>query len=434
MTTAAEYYTRKLDNPLTKFLREIPRGVALRDVLMKTPPCPDEEVRAFPLPDRLTLNTLLADLHVALPRDIDLAEEVIQLLTKTYHAREPRPSSVAERKKVATDLAKSFAQGSTPKIEATGRALVGPPGSGKTGTLWNVLSTIPQVVPLDTHTNPLVLSKMVTWVRVEAPSTRKISALVNSLISAILRATGENYKPLLRGSIGIQIERLAMLCQEYYVGLIVIDEIQHVLRKNNEPDIELVNFLVELSNAINVPLFLVGTPKSEFVVASALRQARRSFGPRWSPLPRASQSWKLFSSTVCDYQFTKAVAKYEDLEPSLYDYSQGLPALAVTLFQYAQHAALLIEDETGEPTKITPEIIAAVFSEKMSVVKPMVDALRSRDDFLLSLFDDLKVNRKMLRKHLERRSRTGESTKTESPITVKVSAGIPPLKWRPDAN
>lgn len=434
MTTPEDYYRQKLDNPFAQFLSELPRGKALREILKNEPPAPNDNVRQFPIGQRLLFNTQLSEFHVPLPRDLDLAEEVIQLLTKSLYAKVPTPAAIAERKQVAGALAESYKSGSTPSIEAVGRALIGPPGSGKTWTLKNLLSKIPQVVPLDPKRNPLVLSKMVTWVRGETPSTRKISALVNGLIKAILTAVGEDCKPLLRGSIGVQIQRLAMLCQEYSVGLIVIDEIQHVLRKNQEPDIELVNFLVELSNAVNVPLLLVGTPKSEHVVGSALRQARRSFGPRWAPLPRASKSWDQFCRALLTYQFTRAVATYEELEPRLYHYSQGLPALAVTLFQYAQHAALMIEDETNKPTKITADIIDTVFNEKMKVVEPMVTALRDGNELMLGLIDDLKFDRERFHEQLAGRSGSNGTKKVLSPFLIKIGKPCPSPKWRPDAN
>jgi len=434
MITPTEYYLQKLDNPFAQFLSELPRGKALREKLKNEPPAPNDAVRGFPIWQRLMYNTQLSEFHVPLPRDIDLAEEVIQLLTKSLYAKVPTPAAVADRKQVAAALAETYSRGSAPSIEAVGRALVGPPGSGKTWTLKNVLSKIPQVVPLDPKRNPLVLSKMVTWVRTETPSTRKISALVNGLITAILAAVGEDYKPLLRGSIGVQIQRLAMLCQEYCVGLIVVDEIQHILRKNQEPDIELVNFLVELSNAVNVPLLLVGTPKSEHVVGTALRQARRSFGPRWAPLPRTSKSWKQFAEALLIYQFTGTVATYDEIEPRLYHYSQGLPALAVTLFQYAQHAALMIEDATGKPGKITTEIINTAFNEKMKVVEPMVDALREGDEVMLGLIDDLKFDRKQFCAQLVKRSSSNGGKGALNPFELKLGKGAPPPKWRPDAN
>ena len=437
--TTTDYYLAQLANPLTAFLDKVPRGEALRTAMNKhLPPLPDETVWGFPVNTRLRLNANLAHFHLAMGRDIDLAETIMDLLEVSYASRRPTPRLIAQRRQIATDLAKAIVKQYAPQNEAIGRALTGCPGSGKTRTITRVLAEIPQVIELDVTENPLLLPLMVTWIRVEAPSNRKMSALIDNIITAIESAVGEKFEKMKRGNISIKLQNVAMLVMEFNVGLIVIDEIQHVLRKNCEPDLELMNFLVELSNRTCVPLLLVGTPQSEHVAAGTLRQARRMIGRPWSPLAMASTPWTNFSTQLLGYQFTKDAAEYADLEPKLFDLCQGLPAIAVTLFQLAQKSALLLEIETGLSTKVTPQMLDTASSQYMHAVAPMLEALRNGNESQLALYQDIKVDPKTLEAVLMDRAKERDMRVGRKLMRLKmdVSPGKPPKghSWRHDAN
>lgn len=396
-----DYYLKQLSNPLTAFIDKVPRGEDLRKAINRhLPPWPDEAVRALTLNQRLRLNANVAQFHLAMGRDIELGETLLDLLETSYTQRRPTPELVARRKEIAQGLSEAVATPHAPGAEAVGRALIGCSGSGKTRTLCRVLAEIPQVVALDPELNPLLLSKMITWIRVETPSNRKISALVEGIITAIGTAIGEDLSKLKRGNISVKIEKVAMLVMELHVGVIVIDELQHVLRKGGEPDLELMNFLVELSNRVGVPLLLVGTPQSEYVAANSLRQARRMIGRRWLPLARGTRPWTDFSERLLGYQFTGQVAKDDELEGTLFKLSQGLPAIAVALFQLAQRHALLREAESGKPCKVGPDMLEKCFSQYMHAVAPMLEALRTGNQSKLALYQDIAIDPATLEAHL----------------------------------
>lgn len=435
---AADYYLAQLANPLTAFLDHVRRGQDLLDDINKALPLwPDESVRGFPVVKRLRLNARVANFHIALGHDREVADEILDLLEVSYASRNPTPQVIAKREQVAKDFVKSVKElGATNSLsQAVGRCIIGTPGSGKTSSTSTVLGHIPQVVEIDTQAYPHLLSKMITWIRVETPGNRKISALADNIITAIGLAAGEKLPGLKKGNISAKLQNVAMLCMDLQVGVIVIDEIQHILRKSNEPDTELLNFLVELSNRMSIPLLLIGTPQAEFVVAGALRQARRMIGPHWEPMKRGSESWKSFSTRLLGYQFTRQVAPDTELEPTLHELSQGLPAIAVTLFQLAQRAALVAELESKRPTKITAVLLQAAFDRYMQAVAPMLSALRSGDEVKIALFQDLKVDAKTLEAVLI--DRTAERNMRVAQKLMRIRMGVSKqdkLKWRKDAN
>jgi hypothetical protein len=396
--TPADYYRTRLNNPLTQFLTTVPRGKELEELIdAALPPLPNDEVREFSVKERLRLNATVADFHVALGRDILLNETIVDLLEASLSARHPTPRLLAERDQIARDFVDAVIRRKIPLREAIGCALIGMSGVGKTRALNRILELIQQVVELAVAANPLLLPKMITWLRVECPANRKISALVEDIFTAIETAIGEPLGKVRQGNISIQLQNLAKVCLDYNVGLIVIDEVQHILRKNQAPDLELLNFLVELSNRVNLPLLLVGTPQAQYVVGGALRQARRMIGPVWENLPRDGRSWKKFSDRLLGYQFTKLVAAPEELEPTLYDLSQGLPAIAVALLQLAQRSALLLEIEEKKSTMVTAGMIQAAYTRHMGVVAPMLEALKRGDESVLALYQDLKIDPKAMK-------------------------------------
>ena len=120
---------------------------------------------------------------------------------------------------------------------------------------------------------------MITHIRVECPSNRTVGALIESIFKAIERAIGEKLPSEMRqGNQSVLLDHIGQLCLELSLGVLIVDEIQHILR-NNSPDSQLLNFFVELTNTLNVPVMLIGTPLARQIIGRELRQARRMLGP-----------------------------------------------------------------------------------------------------------------------------------------------------------
>ena len=75
----------------------------------------------------------------------------------------------------------------------------------------------------------------------------------------------------------------------------------------------------------------------------------------------------------------------ETLKNLLYDESQGIIDIAVKLYLMAQLKAI-----TDETELVTPEIIREVAAEKLRLVKPMLEALRSGNMKRIMQFEDIR--------------------------------------------
>lgn len=404
---AIDYYNRVLNNPLTAWLNDIPVGDALTKKIEYLPPVPNAEVRSKPVRERLALLSVLKGLHVCLGRDRLLMSLVLELIRDGLSTRTPTPANVARRKerlasfveKVVTHLDDDVGQAD---IEAIGGALIGMSGMGKTRTLKRILRVLKQVVEFDVAANPLLPSKMVTHVRAECPSNRTITALIESIFSAIEKALGEKIPASLKkGNISVLVHNIGQVCDEVCLGVLIIDEVQHALRHDGQPEPQLLNFFVELSNTLEVPIILVGTPLARQAVGRQMRQARRMLGPEWSNLKKDSAAWREFITKIWPYQFTRGFTPFANVEDKFYALTQGVPALAIALFHHAQNYVIHMESTEPEvpvatcqpsPILITNDLLQAVYDDLFQNVHPMVRALQSGDPDQISAYEDLKFD------------------------------------------
>ena len=81
---------------------------------------------------------------------------------------------------------------------------------------------------------------------------------------------------------------MTSLASMYGIGVLVIDEIQHLLHAKNDQE-EMLNFFVTLSNTVGIPTVLIGTSKARELFKGNFRQARRAqevmeqlFGIGWT--------------------------------------------------------------------------------------------------------------------------------------------------------
>ena len=394
MKNPTDYYNSMLSNPLTSFLAEVPRGEAIKDALRKDlPPIPDDQVRQLPANVRLRLLSVLRSFHIPLGRDLALAEFIIDMVEDSYVNRRPSAEQLLREEAALREFKRLDLRLTESDLEAIGGALVGMSGTGKTRTIRRILRLLRQVVVHDVENNKLLPPLSISWLIVECPSNRSLTALAAAIFSAIEQATKELIPASLKaGNQSVLIQNVANLCSRYALGMLVVDEIQHVLNGAGKPDTELLNFLVELSNRLQVPVLIVGTPLARHVVGGAMRQARRMLGPEWSNLKREEPAWKEFSTALISYQFTRELAPPQSVEPTLYELTQGLPGLAVPLWRVSQRYAILLEAEDEEIKCVTPEIIATVFDDHFQSVRPMVDALRSGDSDLIALYQDISLD------------------------------------------
>ncbi|WP_081447370.1 AAA family ATPase [Bacillus coahuilensis] len=189
------------------------------------------------------------------------------------------------------------------------------------------------------------------------------------------------------------MEHLASL---YCIGILIIDEIQHLnVQKSGGAKI-MLNFFVSLMNKISLPVILIGTPKAIKVVATEFRQIRRlsADGPQfWDPMDK-DETWRLYLEGLWEVQYTKTYTPLtEEIIDLIYDETQGILDVAQKLYRFTQEKVI----NKGGKEIITPQIIKQVKKEKFSLMAKALNALKEDNGVTLDWFDDIKpVKRKIV--------------------------------------
>lgn len=411
--SALRYYHAAHKSMLVDSLPSLNFGTKAKERLSFLPPTPDDEVRQQGCRDRLEFLDELDRVHIALNRDLDLAETVHAMIRKGYkkrgsvadqrrnaHSNSDRLVNKASAAMNSADALKKLihrAAGSHSSNDT--RALIGIPASGKTRAIHQIVGQYPSCIRFAADKDPRLPAVIIPALIIETPADGTIPSLHTEVVRAVSFIVGGNVVPLKnRPNRTEYIKGIADIVQHYHVGIIIIDEIQKLTKKRGTADYLLLNFMLELANSLEVPVLFVGTPASQKLQAEELRNARRMLGKPWLNFPESSNEWDGLVKGIWKYQFTAEFAPLTDnLKESLHHETVGLPGLLVPLLRETQRSLILANLRESRRRKDIPEIITSNLIKSVAVaifapIKPMLEALRSGDPDALQIFEDLSTS------------------------------------------
>lgn len=280
----------------------------------------------------------------------------------------------------------------TPLQNATSKSLtlIGISGSGKTSSLSKILTLTPQVIVHSKYRGIDFPRYQLTHLRIEAPYDGSLKALCLQFFIIIDALLGTNYMDKYgtgHKSTNIMIPIISNLLQNLGLGILCIDEIQHLNMSKSGGSSAVLNFFTTLINTANIPIILVGTPKSLNVLQSEFRQARRNISGHgnffWDRM-RKDATWDLFLSGIWKYQWIrKPIELTDEMSSIFYDETQGIPDVVIKLWMMIQVKAISSGKET-----ISGAFLRKVAKEQLKLIRPMIDALRrGRTTELLNYHD-----------------------------------------------
>lgn len=333
--------------------------------------------------------------HWSLYEKIDLA------IRNGYMTRNPsNPSSVArlqsryemlQRGEITSESGSSF----NLKHSSSCTSVVGPAGTGKSTAAQKICSIYPTVIR---HAE--LNHTQVVHLYIECPFNGSLKMLCLSILSALDKALNTNqYGKLRNKRIGTEslILEVAQAVDRYSIGVLIIDELQHMKVKSKDEEL-LQNFFVKLVNEAGVSIVLVGTSQVYQENLSVFRFARRmdGFGSvEWDPLLRHSgkpeeykKFWHKFSENLWPQQVLRNADKVmpEEVELLWFDLTQGIVDIAVCLFILCQ-----IQSIKDGSERITPNLMRKVFERNFHATRPMLEALKSDDSDEIMKYKDLSL-------------------------------------------
>ena len=256
---------------------------------------------------------------------------------------------------------------------ASSMLLIGCSGSGKSTTLNKILATYPQVI-FHKERNFTQL----TYLKIDCPHDGSLKNLCIQFFRGLDRVLHTNYEVKYtrkRHGIDTLLALMSQVANAHAIGVLVIDEIQHLSRKRSGGIDKMLNFFVTLVNTIGLPVIFVGTPKARPIFEKDLRSGRRGAGLGallWEQMKASAPTidhatgqtqkteWTAFSDKLWRYQWLqkRSEALSDDVRDCWYNLSQGVLDIVVKLFVLAQLRAIATGVE-----RITTGLLKKVYED-----------------------------------------------------------------------
>jgi len=386
----AEYRTSPIpgyqNNPLIEALPPILTTVETVSRLRYEPEH-DDGVRQLPTELRLHLLHDALRFFKPLPVHVEMEQRLSRLIRAGYQGRNPLVRGF--RRQMDMRLQRSIQ--AYQQTRSQGFTLLGVSGVGKTTALEGILSLYPQIVIHQQYEKQPFSHLQVVWLKLDCPHDGSIRGLCLHFFQAMDGLLDTRYYRYHarngRATTDEMLPAMARVSALHSLGVLVLDEIQHLSEARSGGAARMLNFFVHLVNTIGMPVVLVGTPKAQAVLRGEFRQARRGAGQGdlvWNRMEPGAV-WDLFVEALWRYQFTRhATPLTPELSQTLHDETQGITDLAVKIYMLAQIRAMT----TGRE-RVTPTLIQSVAADSLRLAQPMLQALRSGDRMKLAQFEDI---------------------------------------------
>ncbi|WP_238413612.1 ATP-binding protein [Alicyclobacillus sp. TC] len=327
-----------------------------------------------------------------LNRHVELEQHLSTMIRRGYVSRNPKTPSYARRLR---DVALSMQNPDIAELErqafpvksstASGGALVGVSGLGKTTAIERLIMQYPQVV-----LHPELGHTQVVWVKLDCPHDASLNALCLEFFEVFDELFGTNETERLSHARAMNkdklLRRMRITAAANSLGILIIDEIQNLKQAKSGGKEQMLNFFVRLVNNIGVPVLLVGTPGVSEILHHTFRNGRR-FGaiPGWERLIQGSTEWEQFLKNLWRFQWVKEFSPLTDeIKRVMFHETLGITDLVVKLFAVSQIRAITTKKESLDAL-----FIESVAKEIFYNVRAALDALRSGSEKELRNFDDL---------------------------------------------
>ena len=335
-----------------------------------------------------------------LPIHITLERRLSTLIRRGYLGRNPLDKKFLESIRILNNLddesiKKNELEYELSNIRSTADSIsiIGISGIGKTTAIERLLLMYPQVIKHFEYKKEMFTRTQIVWLKIDCPYDGSLSTLCKNFFKAIDDILETRYLEKFGYSSRVtstMLINMTKLAWRYGIGVLVIDEIQHLLNTKNDME-EMLNFFVTLTNTVGIPTVLIGTNKAQKIFKGNFRQARRAASEgsiMWDRMKKDSEEWEFFLESIWEFQgLQKIVELTDNIKDTFYDECQGITAVAVNLFLLAQERAL----QNGME-ELTTSIIRETAKNDLHMIQPMIKALRNNNLSEIMKYEDISIN------------------------------------------
>nr|WP_298891881.1 AAA family ATPase [uncultured Acinetobacter sp.] len=347
---------------------------------------------------------LMNNFFQPIARHVQLENRLSLMLREGYVARNIENGNLAQKLQEGYQQVKA-GELSTFRYQenestATSLAFIGCSGSGKTTTINRILGTYPQSIYHSQHN-----FTQIVYLKIDCPHDGSLKSLCLHFFRAIDKVLNTNYEKKYgqkRHSVETLLPIMAQLANFHAIGLLIIDEIQHLSIGKSGGAEKMLNFFVTLVNTINLPIIMIGTPKARFIFEGDFRSARRGAGLGsifWEQMKAEDNivtsdariiksEWNAFTDKLWKYQWLKKadITLSDEIRSKWYELSQGILDIVLKLFVLSQFRAI----ESGIE-RITVKVLEKTYQEDLKPIHPMIKALQSGIANEIAQYSDLVI-------------------------------------------
>ena len=340
------------------------------------------------------------DIFSPLRRYRELERSISRTIRVGYISRNPiKPGFFPSIHKRVDDLMQapkseqSYELNNEPTTKINGLAILGISGVGKTTAIDRVLSLYPQVIQHRKYYDQIVTVDQLVWLKIVCPHNGSTKALLTGFFEEADGVLGTSYTKgyvKRRDTEEELIESMSRFALVHGLGILVVDELQHLSVAKSGGAEETMNFFINFIDKIGVPVVLVGLPDASEYITKEFQTIRRISGDNSGVWDRMAQDdeWDYFLRGLWKYQYTKYYVELtEKMSNVLYDQTQGIPDLVIKLFILSQFRAIESNQE-----KLTISIIKSAAKDGFASARPILNALRDNDISALKNWNNIIID------------------------------------------
>lgn len=378
------------------FIEALPVSIPPEQVarLIARYPAYDAKERALPPLRRLDAVHRIANCVFPMPDFLELEQKIFRMIRNGYLVRNPLDKEwIRQLKSGFPELdITNGGRGFKPLMRSTaaGIAMIGTSGVGKSTMVESILGLYPQVIVHTEYNGTAFDQQQLVWLKLECPFDGSLRGLCMNFFEAVDAIVGTRYVEKYREKrlpVDVLLPIMAIVTATLGMGVLVIDEIQRLNEAHSGGAQTMLNFFIQLTSTIGIPVVLVGTYKAFSLFSGEFAMARRNAGQGdiiISNLKR-DEYWEHFLGELWAYQWTNEPTPLTpELSRVMYEETQGIVDIAVKLYMLTQWSVIGEENEL-----LTPRRIRDVARNNFHAVGPMIRALRLNDTAALSKIGDL---------------------------------------------
>jgi hypothetical protein len=376
------------ENP---FLRVLPKRLDAFDFFKKVREIPDFMQKKLPrdlTSRKIVLNQILHDWFHVTSVQFEVYERLIDVISEGYRVRDNAVFQKAIRNTIVWNEKNTKENYRPPNIfnkPVEGFSLIGVSGLGKSYLIEKILEKC--FVQTFEHE----FTTQIVYLKMNCTSSGSTKSLCHTFLREVDNAIGTRYfESFLSSKYTAEklIPLMANIAARHHLGVLIIDEINHLASVRGQSQQEVLNFLKNLNAAIGLPIVYVGTPEAFPILCGNFQQSRRSQGIGsviWDRYKQSDSEWERLLNSLWKNQVLKNPGELtSSIRNSYYELSQGILDPLIKLHVNTQRRALLLGLET-----IDEPLIREVAKDDSAFTNPVIKALRINDIHVLNQFKDV---------------------------------------------